>query len=444
MGFFKKLKFWRRRDRAVSQKQSEKHRENLEEGGTNTVQMLSCQVAQMLEILEQRDREEANLRQCITDYEKTFEMKECLKNDAETEGNLFGLKKLKEEDTQMDQMEATYCEKISVLEKELENAKFFKSEAENKMCGLEKRLKEKDREMCQMETAYHEKIIMLEKKLEGQFVKNDTEASLHGLGKPSKEKDSERDKIEGTYHDKIIGLERELQLAEAKMCGLENMLKEKDSKRNQLKTTYREKITVLERKLKVKDIERVEAIRNLRSEMEAEMEATLFAEATLRSEKSVMEGVMEETERRCRQVETMLHAQISQTEALERKLQNWMCFQKGKVRDWKNVENALRGQVKQLKQTVSLMDRHREKVMEAQTDAQCQTDGMYEGEIILNSQIKELDGKLEEQMNIRRQEKRDWKNVERALRDQIKQLKITIAVMESDNQTVIRHPYQIE
>jgi protein-arginine kinase activator protein McsA len=80
--------------------------------------------------------------------------------------------------------------------------------------------------------------------------------------------------------------------------------------------------------------------------------------------------------------------------------------------------------------------------MKEQTDAQGQTDGMYEVELILNSQIKELKGKLQEQMNIHREEKRDWKNVERALRDQIKQLKITIAVMESDSQTVIRHPYQ--
>jgi hypothetical protein len=211
----------------LSQKHCEKHGENLEEGDTNMVQMLRNQVAQMLEFLEQRDREEANRHRCITDYEKTLDKKECLKNEAETEGNLFGLEKLKEEDTEMDQMEATYCEKISVLEKELEEAKFFKSEAENQMYGLEKRLKEKDREMCQMEAAYREKIIVLEKKLEKQFLKNETEGSLHGLGKPSKEKDSERDKIEGTYRDKIIGLEKELQEAnclkneaEAKMCGL--------------------------------------------------------------------------------------------------------------------------------------------------------------------------------------------------------------------------------
>jgi len=56
---------------------------------------------------------------------------------------------------------------------------------------------------------------------------------------------------------------------------------------------------------------------------------------------------------------------------------------------------------------VSLTNRYREKVMDtlschikAQTDAQQQTDGLYQVEIILNSQIKELDEKLQEQMSI--------------------------------------------
>jgi len=59
----------------------------------------------------------------ISDYEKSLE-EVCLHNRAETEANLFGLeKKLKVEDTEMDQMEATYCANIIVLEKELEEAK---------------------------------------------------------------------------------------------------------------------------------------------------------------------------------------------------------------------------------------------------------------------------------------------------------------------------------
>ena len=45
-----------------------------------------------------------------------------------------------------------------------------------------------------------------------------------------------------------------------------------------------------------------------------------------------------------------------------------------------------------------------------------QTDEMYQVEIILNSQIKELDRKLQEQISIHWEEKRDWKNVEKALR----------------------------
>ena len=79
--------------------------------------------------------------------------------------------------------------------------------------------------------------------------------------------------------------------------------------------------------------------------------------------------------------------------------------------------------------------------IKAQTDAQQQTDGLYQVEIILNSQIKELDEKLQEQMSIHWEEKRDWKNVEKALRGQIKQLKNTIAVMGSDKQKVIIHPH---
>ena len=454
MGFFKKLKCWRRRDR--SQKHSEKHRENLEEGDTNTVQVLRSQVAEMQKLLEQKDREEANLRGCISDYEKTLE-EVCLQNQAETESNLFGLeKKLKVEDTEMDQMVATYCANISVLEKELEEAKFFKSEAENKMCGLENRLKEKDRGMCQMEAAYREKIIMLEKKLEEQFLKNETEANLHGLEKPSKEKDSERDKIEGTYRDKIIGLEKKLEQAqcmkneiEAKMCGLEEKLKEKDSERRQMKSTYRDKITRLKQDALEKLSKRDQVISALRGQMETKMQATFIAEVSFRSEEIVVQRAMGVTERHYRKVETKLYAQICKTEELERGLEKRMRLQQEKENDWKNVENALRSKIKQLKQTVSLTDGYREKVMgtlpchmKAQTDAQRQTDGMYEVVIMLNSHIKELCGKLEEQMSIHQVEKRDWKNVERALRDQIKQLKITIAVWESENQTVIRHPYQ--
>jgi hypothetical protein len=75
------------------------------------------------------------------------------------------------------------------------------------------------------------------------------------------------------------------------------------------------------------------------------MEATFIAEATLNSEQRGMERVMEETEHHCRQVETILHWQICQTEELERKLQKWMCFHQEKMHDWKNVESALRGQI---------------------------------------------------------------------------------------------------
>ena len=69
------------------------------------------------------------------------------------------------------------------------------------------------------------------------------------------------------------------------------------------------------------------------------------------------------------------------------------------------------------------MDKYREKVIDtlpchikAQTDAHMQTDEMYQVQIILKSQIKELDRKLQEQISIHWEEKRDWKNVEKARR----------------------------
>jgi len=55
---------------------------------------------------------------------------------------------------------------------------------------------------------------------------------------------------------------------------------------------------------------------------------------------------------------------------------------------------------------------------------------------ILNSQTEELDRKLHEQMSLHKEGKRDWKNVEKALTGQIKQVK-TISKMESERGKVI-------
>ena len=409
-------------------------------------QMLRSRVAELLKILEEKDREVAKLRRTITECDETMEVCSKIQAEAEVYGWISSYTNpLKAEISERNQLEASFREAVSGFEKQLEKRKRLKNERE-----FEKKLKEKDREMNEMEAAYREKIIMLEKKLEEQILKNETEANLHGLEKPSKEKDSKRDKIEGTYRDKIIGLEKKLEQAkcmkneaEAKICSLEEKLKEKDSKSYQMKSTYNDKITRLKKHAEEQLSKRDQVIRALRDHIETQMQATFSAEAALRSEKSVAERAMEETERHCREVETKLHAQICKTEELERELEKRMRLQQEKENDWKNVENALRRQIKQLKQTVSLTDGYREKVMgtlpchmKAQTDAQRQTDGMYEVVIMLNSHIKELRGKLEEQMSIHQVEKRDWKNVERALHDQIKQLKITIAVWESENRTV--------
>ena len=353
--------------------------------------------------------------------EKRLEETKCLKNETEAslleasllEVNLLGLqKKLKEKDRERDQMEGIYRDKIMALQKELKEAECLKNETEESLLeanllGL-KKLKEKDREMDRMKAAFRATIIGIEKQLEKtKCLKNKTEASLLeanlleanllGLEKKLEEKDRERDHMERTYREKIMALEKELEEAkcskneaEAKMYGLEKKLKEKDSERHQMKVTYRDKITVLERRLEEKDRERDQAIRALPGKIE-EMGAIL-REKTFR------------------------------TEELERKLLN--------MRDWKKVEKALRGQIKELKQTISLM-KTSPSHMKAQADAQQQTDGTYQEEIIPNTQIEELDKKLQEQMSIRREEKRDRKNVERALRGQIKQLKQTISLLET-------------
>jgi chromosome segregation ATPase len=407
MNFFKKLKFWRRRsDGAVSQERSEELRENLEEQDANTEQVLRSCIAELQEVLKERDREGATFRDTITGLEKQLEETKFLKN--ETEANLFGLEeKLKAKDREKEQMESNFLGISFGYQKEMEE--ITRSGYET-MTKLGKRYNEIVKENDQMESTLRATIVKLEKELEEtKCLKNE---------------------------------------AEAKMCGLEKKLKEKDSKRYKMKAAYSDKITGLKKKLKEKVSERDQVIRTLRGQIEEEREANLTAEAILCSEKREMERVMKETERYCSKVETMLCGKICQTEELERKLQKRMCFQE-KMHDWKNVEKALRGQIKQLKERVSLLESDKEKMIDilschikAQTDAQQQTDGMCQVNIILNIQIKELDEKLQEQMNIHREEKCDWKNAEKALHGQIKQLKNTIAVMENDKQNSDRTLFQ--
>ena len=267
MGCFKKLKFWRRwrrrRDGPVSQKHSEEHRKNLDEGDTNTEHMLHSGVAEVREILEERDREEDNLRLSVTECEKTLEKTECSKNQAEAE--LYGwislyTNQLKAEISKRNQMEATFRDTISGLEKQLEETTCLKNETEGNLFELEKKLKEKDREL---EAACREKTIILEKKLEEQFLKNDTEAILLELEKKLKEKDRERDQMEATFRATIIGIEKQLEetkclknkteaslleasLLEANLLGLEKKLEEKDRERDQMEGIYHDKIMVLQ------------------------------------------------------------------------------------------------------------------------------------------------------------------------------------------------------
>jgi hypothetical protein len=178
-----------------------------------------------------------------------------------------------------------------------------------------------------------------------------------------KEKDRERDHMEGTYRDKIIALDKELvepkclkNEAESIICSLKKKLTEKDTKRYKMKATYRDKITGFKRKLKEREGEREQTIRTLLGQVH-EMGAIL-------------------REKNC------------QTEELERKVLN--------MHDWKNVEKALHDQIKELKEKVPLMERHREEVM----DTEQQTDGIYQEEFIPNTQIVELSKKLQEQLNI--------------------------------------------
>jgi chromosome segregation ATPase len=247
----------------------------------------------------------------------------------------------------------------------------------------------------------------------------------------------DRDRVEGTHRDKIITLEEELKEAkclkynaEAKISGLVKKLQEKDSKGHKMKANYRDKITGLKKKLKEKFSEINEEIRSLRGQIEEEREANRIAEAALRREECALETVIKEAENHCSQVQRMRYDQIYQTKVLKRKLRKQMTIHQEKESDWSNVEKALRGEIKQLKETISLMESDKEKVtdahpcdIKAQMDAQQQPDGMFQADIFVNSQNKELDEMLQGQINIHREEKSDGRNVEKATHGQIKRVR---------------------
>jgi len=133
---------------------------------------------------------------------------------------------------------------------------------------------------------------------------------------------------------------------------------------------------------------------------------------------------------------------MDQLEEQNRKLEEELNIHLVQNRDWKNVEKALRGQINELKWTISLMHHDREKLRDTfphhikEQDTRLQTDGLDQEETILNSQVEEQNRKLEEELKILRVQKRDWKNVENALCGQIKELKKTVSLMHCDREKV--------
>ena len=123
-------------------------------------------------------------------------------------------------------------------------------------------------------------------------------------------------------------------------------------------------------------------------------------------------------------------------------------------RDWKRVEEALRGQVKELKKKITGMDSDRGKLEEQIRIYRGGKCDLMRVEETLRGQVKELkkkigrmesdSGTMEEQIRSYRAEKSDLMRVEKALRGQVKELKKKIARMDSDREEVEDTPKKLQ
>jgi len=194
---------------------------------------------------------------------------------------------------------------------------------------------------------------------------------------------------------------------------LEKKIEEKEREMHEMQATFGSEISGLLKKLQEKENERcqVEVQRQLElKETEEKYRKMEQTAASLRCQMEKMKRKLETTENHCQERETLLKSQIELQGNLEEKI----CIYREKKCYMKRIETALREQVNELKQKIEGMESDR---------------GILEE--TLSCQI-ELQRNLQEQIWIYREDKRDWKRIEEALRGQVKDLKKEIERVESD------------
>jgi hypothetical protein len=151
-----RFKFWKRRDvEANLQKRNEVRHQNQAEWCANREQMQITRRNHIKEIYEEllqeklapTDSEVAILRLDVTELKKVVEEQDCFINQLEA--NWCGLEKnFTEKCSEMHRMEATFCDKITSLRKELEKKELLKSQAEatlrSEREAMESKIGEKD------------------------------------------------------------------------------------------------------------------------------------------------------------------------------------------------------------------------------------------------------------------------------------------------------------
>ena len=210
--------------------------------------------------------------------------------------------------------------------------------------------------------------------------------------------------------DHIEELKKKLEERDGLITSLQKKLEKKSSEMNEMEANFLCKISGLVKKLQEKDNERgqVEIEHVELKDTDEKYREREQAETTLSSQIEEMKRKMEETENHCQEVETLLK---SETE-LRGKLQEEINIYRAERHDRKRVEEALRGQVKELKKKIGRME----------SDS----------------------GTMEEQIRSYRAEKCDLMGVEKALHGQVKELKKKTVRMDSDREEVEDTPKKLQ
>ena len=140
-------------------------------------------------------------------------------------------------------------------------------------------------------------------------------------------------------------LKKKLEDRDDLIISLQKKLEEKESEMNEMKANFRSEISGLVNKLEEKDNEREQAEDALRSQIEE------------------MKRKTETTENHCQEVETLLKSEIE----LRRKVEEQNSIYRVERRDFKKLEFALRGQVKELKNKDAGTERDRLEVEDTLT-----------------------------------------------------------------------------